>query len=201
MVRARLILVPVALLLLLSSSASAGTFPRVAGNPAERLASAPIDPDRYDHARRCVRHPAPGALALQSWLERNVPGVSWGIMRCERLSGRDFSLHAEGRAVDWHLDVHDSRDRRAAERLIALLLAPDRAGNLHALARRMGVQEIIWNCRAWWSGGERMERYSACYDRDGRRRRKVPDTLAHRDHVHIGLNLAGARMGTSFWRR
>ena len=82
-------------------------------------------------------------------------GQSWGIMRCEKLVRRNYSLHAEGRALDWHLDARNPADRRAGERLIALLLAPDRAGNPHALARRMGVQEIIWDCRAWWSGAER----------------------------------------------
>lgn len=47
---------------------------------------------------------------------------------------------------------------RAANDLINLLLAPDSDGNVHALARRMGVQE------------------------------------------HIGLNWAGAKARTSFWR-
>jgi hypothetical protein len=179
--------------------AAASPYPRVAGNPADRMASLPIEDYRYDHARQCHRRPSKGALALQRWLTRNARGASWGIMRCERLSKRNYSLHAEGRALDWHLDVHDRRDRAAADRLIRLLLAEDRAGNPHALARRMGVQEIIWSCRSWWSGSERMGRYSACFDRRGKRRR-VSDTLAHRDHVHIGLNLAGARARTSFWR-
>ena len=95
--------------------------------------------------------------------------------------------------------MHDPADRRAARELIDLLLATDRAGNEHALARRMGIQEIIWDCRSWWSGSEGMDRYSLCFDRKGRRV-KVDDTSAHRDHVHIGLNRAGARMRTSFWR-
>lgn len=120
-------------------------------------------------------------------------------MRCERLSGRSFSLHAEGRAIDWHLDAGSSRDRRAARRLIELLLALDRLGNPHALARRMGVQEIIWNCRSWWSGAEHTGRYSPCFDRRGRPV-ATDDTTAHRDHVHIGLNRRGAAMRTSFWR-
>jgi hypothetical protein len=93
-----------------------------------------------------------------------------------------------------------ARRRRAARKLIGLLLATDRAGNPHALARRMGVQEIIWNCRSWWSGAERMGPCSVCFDRRGRARRHVDFTQAHRDHVHIGLSRAGAHMRTSFWR-
>lgn len=181
--------------------ALAGSLLRpMAGNPADRLAALPLEDFRYDHARKCHKKPAPGTLALQSWLERNSRGVFWGIMRCERLSKRSFSLHAEGRAIDWHLDVHRAADRRAADRLIRLLLAPDKLGNPAALARRMGVQEIIWNCRSWWSGSEGMDRYSVCFDRRGKRR-KVGDTIAHRDHVHLGLNRAGARKRTSFWAR
>ena len=71
-------------------------------------------------------------------------------------------------------------------------------GNEHALARRMGIQEIIWNCRSWWSGATGMDPYSLCFDRKGKRV-ETSDTLAHRDHIHIGLSRAGARMRTSFW--
>jgi hypothetical protein len=114
-------------------------------------------------------------------------------MRCERLSSTSFSLHSEGRALDWHLDAAVPADRRAAERLIAMLLAPDRQGTPHALARRMGVEELIFNCRYWGTWSESMGPYSAC------ERKGVSRTAAHRDHIHIGLNWAGARMKTSFW--
>jgi hypothetical protein len=189
------------LALAVAGSAAGAPLEWVGDNPADRLLARPLEEPRYDHARRCVRTPSPGALALARWLGRNSAGQFWGIMRCERLGPRNFSLHAEGRAVDWHLDARRPADRRAAQRLIRLLLAPDRLGNPHALARRMGAQEIIWNCRAWWSGGEGMEPYRQCYDRRGRKRSSVSRTLAHRDHVHLGLNRSGARGQTSFWRR
>jgi hypothetical protein len=127
------------------------------GDPPE------IDAYAYDHAEDCRKRPTPGALALLEWLERNAGGVSWGILRCERWGKERASLHAEGRAVDWHLDSATPSDRREARRLIDLLLATDAAGNTHALARRMGIQEIIWSCRSWWSGAERMEPYAACF--------------------------------------
>ena len=184
-----------------AAAALAEPYGPVAGNPADRLAHLPIDDYGSDDARRCRRNPMPGALALESWLTLNVRGTSWGVMRCSRLDRRRFSLHADGRAVDWHLDAGSRTDRRAAKRLIMLLLASDRAGNPHALARRMGIQEIIWDCRSWWAGADRMEPYSACLDRRGRPRENVNVTLAHRDHVHIGLNLAGARKRSTFWRR
>jgi hypothetical protein len=175
-------------------------FRAVQGNPADRLAKLPIDDYRYDRAKRCLKYPRRGAKALTSWLVENAGGSSWGIMRCEKWGRNSASLHAEGRAIDWHLDARIRPQRREGKRLIKLLLAPDRAGNAHALARRMGVQEIIWNCRSWWSGQRSMGKYSACYDRKGRRV-SVDPTTAHRDHIHIGLNWRGARMKSTFWSR
>ena len=193
----RLAAVVTVLVCLAAVTATALALPR--SNPANRLASVPIEDYRYDEATRCLKRPPAGTLALQAWLEANVRGESWGIMRCEKWGRNSASLHAEGRAIDWHLDVHNPADRRAARQLIDLLLATDRAGNEHALARRMGVQEIIWDCRSWWAGSDGMDRYSACFNEKGRRV-KIDDTTAHRDHVHIGLNRAGARMRTSFWQ-
>jgi hypothetical protein len=189
---------------LLARSDSADAWPQryaaIAGNPADALVRLPIEPAVYDPATRCSKRPKPGALALVDWLEANVAGVSWGTYRCEKWGRRSASLHAEGRAVDWHLDAARHADRRAADRLIALLLAPDKAGNDHAVARRMGVQEIIWDCGYWAAGMDGHRRYSPCLTRTGRLRRRVDRTEAHRDHVHIGMSRAGAAGQTSFWR-
>jgi hypothetical protein len=198
-VRPRFLTLIAAVAVLAGAAPRAAAFDPVPGNPADRLAELPIEPFRYDHARRCLNRAQPGTRALEAWLGAHAGGVSWGIVRCARLSGDNYSLHAEGRALDWHLDAARPADKREAERVIALLLAPDRLGNPAALARRMGVQEIIWSCRSWFSGSDRLQPYSACYDPRGRRRRRVDRTLAHRDHVHFGLNWPAARMRTSFW--
>jgi hypothetical protein len=171
-------------------------------NPANRpvLLSEPIEDLHYDDAQRCMHNPKPGALALQSWLQQHWRGAGWGIVRCSKLAPHDFSIHAEGRALDWHLDGGVEVQRHAAMRLIEMLLATDRDGNEAALARRMGVQGLIFNCRSWFGYGDRLGPYSYCYRRDGERRKHLNRTLAHRDHVHIELNWAGARKRTSFWR-
>jgi hypothetical protein len=199
----RFALIAVFTLLVVAASVSvavAGGFRPVSGNPADKLTGLPIDDYRYDHAKDCRKNPAKGTQALASWLDRNAGGSFWGIMRCERWGKGRASLHAEGRALDWHLNVHNGADRREADRIIKLLLAPDRAGNYHALARRMGIQEIIWNCRSWYSGGESLRPYSPCYDSKGRRK-KIDDTTAHRDHIHFGVNWRGAKLRTTFWSR
>jgi hypothetical protein len=179
--------------------ASDNVFRQVPGNPANRLATLPADDYSYDFGKSCRKHEQKGTLALQSWLKGHAGGVSWGIMRCEKFSKGNYSLHSEGRALDWHLDVHNGADRAEATRLIDLWMAPDKNGNIHALARRMGIQELIWNCKAWFSGDGGLRPYSLCFDEHGKRRR-VDDTSAHRNHVHIGLNWAGARMQTTFWQ-
>jgi hypothetical protein len=198
-------LVPLATLLALAvlpalALAAITAYRPVPGNPADRLAKLPMDGYGYDYAKKCLKRPQKGTLALQDWLGRNAGGVSWGIMRCEKLGKGNFSLHSEGRALDWHLDVHNSSDRAEAKRLIDLWLAPDKNGYPHALARRMGIQELIWNCKAWFSGDGGMQPYSVCFDSKGKRRPSVDDTTAHRNHIHIGLNWAGARMQTTFWQ-
>ena len=187
--------------LLVAASASvafARGFAPVPGNPADKLVNVPIDPEQYDSAKDCRKRPTPGAEAMVAWLQANAGGSFWGIMRCERWGKDRASLHAEGRAIDWHLNVHNPADKREAQRLIDLLLAPDRNGNVRALARRMGVEEIIWNCRYWSAGSDSFRPYSVCYDAQGKRK-KIDDTTAHRDHIHFGLNWAGAKKRTTFW--
>jgi hypothetical protein len=181
--------------------ASDNVFRPVAGNPADKLRKLPMDPYSYDYATKCLKRPQKGTLALQDWLTKHAGGSFWGIMRCEKWGKNSASLHAEGRAIDWHLDVHNARDRAEATRLIDLFLAPDKAGNVHALARRMGIQELIWNCKGWFSGDGGLRPYSVCYDKNGKRVKNVNETAAHMDHIHIGVNWAGARMKTSFWKR
>ena len=160
------------------------------------LVSQALDSYDYDFARRCTGRAQRGTLALQSWLGDHVRGVTWGIYSCRRTrSGSSMSLHAEGRAVDWHLDVGKAADRAAANRLVSAFLAPDAAGRPAAMARRMGVQEIIWNCRVWSARQPTagMRPYSVCG-------RGASRTMAHKDHLHIGLNWRGARERSSFWR-
>jgi len=190
---------------LLAAAAPAGAFrlggapAPVAGNPADRLADLPADPEDYDAATHCSTTVRPGMVALVGWLGRNVRGANWGTYRCEKWGPHEASLHAENRAVDWHLDVGVPADRAAGRELIDMLLAPDRAGLPHALARRMGVEEIIWDCSYWGAGMDEFKPYSICFNKLGERRRRVDPTAGHLDHLHIGMSKAGAARRTSFW--
>jgi hypothetical protein len=190
----RLILLPLLVMLSLPALAWARA------NPADELIGLPIEASVYDPATHCSPKPRPGMLALQAWLEENVRGVFWGSYRCEMWGKDEASLHAENRAIDWHLDAAVAADRRVAQGLIDLLLAPDAAGNAQALARRMGVEELIWDCEYWGAGMSDFLPYRPCYGKRGKLRKNVNRTAAHRDHIHIGMTKAGAAGKTSFWR-
>jgi hypothetical protein len=193
-----------ALLLLAAPAAAIVKLPAipqpVAGNPADRLVAEPIEDSEYEPAKRCRKGPRPGLEALTRWLEANARGDFWGSYRCEKWGKGSASLHSENRAIDWHLDAAVPADRNEAERLIGLLLAPDAVGNPQALARRMGVEEIIWDCGYWGAGMTEFARSSVCYTKAGRKRRRFDKTAAHRDHLHIGMTKDGAMGRTSFWR-
>src|SRR5262249_42248378 len=129
------------------------------------------------------------------WLERHANGVNWGEYRCEMWSKHEASLHSAGRAIDWHPTT-----KADGNALVQLLLAPDSDGNIAALARRMGVQGLIFNCQAWFGSPDgKMRHYSYCYDKHDKRKKHLDPTQAHMNHVHIELNMRGAAMKTTFW--
>jgi hypothetical protein len=105
------------------------------------------------------------------------------------------SLHDEGRAVDVHLDVKVKRDRRAAHEIKRFFLRGDSRGARWAMARRFGIQELIWNCHIWTStyASDGWRRYSRCGS-------GASYTLKHKDHIHIGQSWRGARKRTTAYR-
>jgi hypothetical protein len=174
-------------------------LPPVKGNPANALITTPIEDFRYDSATHCKNSKNAGITKLADWLGAHTRGVFWGSYRCEKWGKHQASLHAENRAIDWHLDAFNKADSRAADKLIRLLLAPDSAGNPQALARRMGVEELIWDCGYWGIGMPEFKPYSVCYKPNGKKRKHFDRTSAHQDHIHIGMTKAGAKARTSFW--
>ncbi len=171
--------------------------PAVAGNPADRMLGVRSRTRSTTRPQVHAEGAPPGVAAMTRWLQANTRGVFWGSYRCEKWGKHEASLHAENRAIDWHLDVFDPPTSAPPRRLIRLLLAPDAAGNPQALARRMGVEELIWDCGYWGAGMTEFNQYSPCYKR-GRLRKRVNTTVAHRDHMHLGLT-TGAAARTSFW--
>jgi hypothetical protein len=144
-----------------------------------------IDPYApYEGQRGCDPAAKPGVLSFRDLVLATYPGTrSIGISReCDRPG---VSEHKEGRAWDWGVDLHTQG--HIATDLIDWLLATDRHGNRHALARRFGIMYIIWNRRVW-------QAYRAT---DGWTSYTGPNP--HTDHVHFSFGWAGARKETSWW--
>src|SRR5690348_10652600 len=120
----RLILACLAATLLVVAPASAFRIGHelkpLAHNPANAFSASTIDPEAYDPATHCDRTSKPGVVRFTRWVARHSRGVSWGSYRCERWGPHSASLHAENRALDWHLDVNVPADRAAARKLIEL---------------------------------------------------------------------------------
>ncbi len=138
----------------------------------------------YQPQRSCSVRGLRGTMALRALVLRTYrPGSDAGMLRGCAVGGQ--SEHKEGRAWDWHVDVGDRPERRAAADFLAWLTAPGRDGQPGAMARRLGVMYVIYNRKIWsgWSGGW------ATYSGDS----------PHTDHVHISLSWNGARGRTSFW--
>ena len=174
------------------SLSAAAKQPRniITPNPADdpQLISERMDPVQYDGGGNCVRKDPKGMKALIKWMQRNTKkNIVYGTIRC------DGGVHGTGRALDWTLDAREKSQKRLAMTVINTWMADDNRGRNNALARRMGIQLIIYNCRYWQAGDNGWSPYSACGGRN-------PDpTQGHIDHVHIELTKAAAGLHTSYW--
>jgi hypothetical protein len=160
----------------------AGTPP---SNPA-RAGSPTPDARHSDSPTQCSGGPSAGTTALKAYVDYWYDGTSDGIYNCRNVrGGSSLSLHAEGRALDWHLNSAVAAEKAQGDKLVAAMLASDESGNKWALARRFGLQEIIWNKRIWTSAraSEGLRAYSGAD--------------LHTTHVHLGQNRAAANKQTS----
>ncbi len=151
----------------------------------------------YVGQSRCAPKPKPGVVAFRRIVLAAYPETrDITIGRNCDVGGR--SEHKEGRAWDWGVDATRPRERRMANDLLDWLLAEDRYGNRHALARRLGIMYIVWNRRIWstWERGWEVyctQRRRGCKSESG------SFVNPHTDHVHFSFGWPGARKRTTFW--
>jgi hypothetical protein len=157
-----------------------GTTPPPAADPFQY-----DDPGPWIGEAGCSGGHTAGALALKSWLQRTYQfTASIGGYSCRPNSANtsQTSLHGEGRALDWMATAGMTAQRRTVQRFIRRVSADD-----FKLARAMGIQELIFNRKIW----------TASRHTEGFRAYTGPNP--HTDHIHIGLNRAGAAKQTSFY--
>jgi peptidoglycan hydrolase-like protein with peptidoglycan-binding domain len=169
------------------ASATVPTPPHALPTAIEPLAT-------YVAQSSCDPTVKPGTRELASLLTRTYPGTTWGSAYACGTDG-SVSEHYEGRAIDWMVSYRVSWQRADATSLVNWLLATDKAGNHFAMARRLGVQYIIWDNRIWGSWDGRWEDYNGCSATPS----TSYDNACHRTHVHLSLSWNGAMGQTTFW--
>jgi hypothetical protein len=158
--------------------------------PTPALADPPVDPYQIYRAATCQPFvEQPGVVAFRAMLNEHY-GIGGGIHAC---SGFE---HGEGRALDWMVNHFDPVQDAMASEVLDWLLATDAAGNPHAMARRLGIGNIIWNGQSielWsYNAAKVWEPYLPC----------VPGSapgVCHTNHIHIAFSWAGALQQTSWF--
>lgn len=121
---------------------------------------------RYDPCRTPGRGPTPKARALLELLKELDPdGHSLGIFANRPVRGGSaLSVHACGRALDWHPGEAETGMHRNGDRLNHILI--------HEHASEFDIQLVIWNRQQW---GGRRGPFTAPYH----------GVNPHTDHLHI----------------
>lgn len=102
-----------------------------------------------------------------------------------------WSNHAQGRALDVMVGTFGGGYNTARGiSIVNWLLAPDVHNSTNSNARRLGVQQILFNNRCWNSDGDRGIMTWAAMR---------PCGVGHQNHVHIDMTLAGASGQVSYW--
>ena len=153
---------------------------------------------RYERENSCRPTQKPGAKALRKLL-RNTYGSSIGSSTVRACTSSD-SGHEEGRAVDWMTDKSVASEKAKAKAFLAWMQATDSYGNTYAMARRIGIQYVIWNNRMWraYDTGRGWTEYNNCLHKS-KKGKKAWANACHRTHVHFSLNWDGAYKRTSYF--
>jgi hypothetical protein len=189
-------------LLLTAGLAISSAAPAVAvGVPTPRVPAglpSAIEPlGGYVEQVACQPKARPGTLRLADLLVHTYRSYAPTSYATGYACGTDGtrSEHYDGRAIDWMVDVHNTRQHAAAKAVIGWLLATDAAGNRFAMARRLGVMYLIYDNRMWGAWDGRWEEYNNCSHLPA----PAYANSCHRTHMHISLTWNGAMGRTSYW--
>ncbi len=118
------------------------------------------------------RRAQPLPTALAQYLKANFLQISaTGIYNDRNVAGTNKkSAHAEGRALDIHLNVHHPDEKLIADRLYRIFIEA---------AYETGVDNVIWN-RTIWSRSRREHPYHG--------------VNPHTDHIHVEFTRPGSQL-------
>ncbi|USQ80068.1 cell wall-binding repeat-containing protein [Ornithinimicrobium faecis] len=127
----------------------------------------------------CDPNNKPGMVAFANLMANHYDRPTWwGSRSC--IAG-DNSQHYEGRAVDWPMNAYNAADKAIGDSVAQWLTA-----NNGEMARRFGVQSVIWNRQSWY-----LYKPGSWYPYNG--------ASPHTDHLHISFSWDGAMGRTSWW--
>ncbi len=162
---------------LAAAPAHATTVPQ----PSKTLPSALDVAPPYQAGTLCLSTALPGPLDLAKLLNRTYGTHTYGILRtCA-------AEHGEGRALDWMVNAGTKDGLALGNTITTWLTAKDSQGRVGALARRLGINYIIWNHKMWRS-----------YD-PARGWATYTGSNPHTDHIHMSFTWDGAYEQTSWW--
>jgi hypothetical protein len=152
----------------------------------------------WEPENTCSPTQKPGAKKLRGLLRRTY-GRSISSSTVRPCTSAD-SGHEEGRAVDWMTNKKVPEQKAMANAFLAWLQATDSYGNTYAMARRLGVEYVIWNNRMWrtYDTGRGWTEYDNCLHKK-KRGKAAWANACHRTHVHISLSWDGAYKRTSYF--
>jgi peptidoglycan hydrolase-like protein with peptidoglycan-binding domain len=162
-----------------AAPASAATIPYP--KPSRTLPAALDVAAFYQEGTRCLTENQPGAVAFAKLLNATYGTRTYGILR------KCAAEHGEGRALDWMIDSRKAENLALANALTRWLAAPDAQGRPGAMARRFGINYIIFN-RQQWKAWAPERGWTAYYG-----------VSPHTDHIHFSFNWDGAYKRTSWW--
>ena len=162
-----------------ASPAQAGTIPYP--TPPHPLPSALDVAPPYQKGTLCLTENQPGAVAFVKMLNATYGSRTYGILR------HCAAEHGEGRALDWMINANDPSQLALANAITRWLAAPDSKGRAGAMAKRFGINYIIWN-RQMWRAYDPARGWAPYYG-----------VSPHTDHIHFSFNWDGARQRSSWW--
>jgi peptidoglycan hydrolase-like protein with peptidoglycan-binding domain len=135
----------------------------------------------YQKGTQCLTENQPGAVAFAKLLNATYGSRTYGILR------HCAAEHGEGRALDWMINANNPEQLALANAITRWLAAPDSQGRPGAMAKRFGINYIIWN-RQQWRAYDPARGWAPYYG-----------VSPHTDHIHISFNWDGAYKRTSWW--
>ncbi|WP_109472732.1 cell wall-binding repeat-containing protein [Ornithinimicrobium cavernae] len=133
----------------------------------------------WQYTYSCDPNNRAGMVAFANLVSKHYDRPTWWGSRACKYG--DNSQHYEGRAFDWPMNAYNADDKAIGDAVAQWLTA-----NNGEMARRFGVQSVIWNKYSWY-----LYKPGAWYPYYG--------PSPHTDHLHISFSWDGAMGRTSWW--